>query len=184
MQPKALPRPQRGLLSQPTRPALPPVRRSRRCLAVRAFLQQQQPQQQAAPPVSREPEPGGVVTTSGCVAMAVDQPAYKVQIAYCSTGRPLESCDLIYAHAGHSGWLDKCGSDAAARERRLASCSGAALQSPACVCRDRVGGGATRLCRRYQSAVPFSSGQSSPPSGVLSRLHQRVDPTTPGRTSS
>ncbi|KIZ05811.1 hypothetical protein MNEG_2146 [Monoraphidium neglectum] len=39
--------------------------------------------------------------------MAVDQPAYKVQIAYCSTGRPLESCDLIYAHAGHSGWLDK-----------------------------------------------------------------------------
>lgn len=91
-----------------------PARPARRTLAVRAFLPpqpEQQPGQQpgqlqiiAAP---RNPGPGGVVTTSGCVALAAEQPTYAVHITYVSSGRILEGCDAIFAHAGHSGWLDK-----------------------------------------------------------------------------
>ena len=83
-------------------PSAAPRQRRRRTLAASTTAQQQAGSAQLA--ALRDPAPGGVVSTSGAVRMAVSQPAYEVHIEYCSRGRLLEQCDRVWAHAGHSGW--------------------------------------------------------------------------------
>lgn len=53
----------------------------------------------------RDPGPGGVITSSSGVRVAISQPTYDVHVSYCSKGRALEQCSRIWAHVGHSGWL-------------------------------------------------------------------------------
>lgn len=70
-----------------------------------ALLQREVPESATTATLApRQAPPGDVVSINGCVALTVSQPAYAVNIAYCSKGRPLEECDGVWAHVGHSGW--------------------------------------------------------------------------------
>ncbi|KAI8473263.1 MAG: hypothetical protein J3K34DRAFT_519107 [Monoraphidium minutum] len=88
------------LAPRPLRPPLAPLAPRRRRAGVAAAASVQL----APAAAQREPGPGGVVCTSGAVRMAVAQPSYDIHIEYCASGRLLEGCDRVWAHAGHSGW--------------------------------------------------------------------------------
>ena len=111
-----------GALTSGSARCLPPFRplggtlRGRAHVPCMAFQQQpQQPQshqaqqqQQQQPPLHaalRDPAAGGVVAGQGsALRVALSEPSYAVHVTYSAHGRPLEPCDRLWAHAGHSGW--------------------------------------------------------------------------------